>query len=53
MINTYNISKWPTKHAQLKIWVIEMAEMCQPIELYGATDQKRKKNCSSKRQSAQ
>ena len=30
MVNTYNITMWPTKHAQLKIWVIEMAEMCQP-----------------------
>lgn len=30
MVNTYNITNWPTKHAQLKIWIIEMAEMCQP-----------------------
>jgi len=30
MLTSYNITNWPTKHAQLKIWVIEMAEMCQP-----------------------
>lgn len=30
MLTIYNITNWPTKHAQLKIWIIEMAEMCQP-----------------------
>jgi len=34
MFITYNVSSWPTKHAQLKIWIIEMAELCQPDRIY-------------------
>jgi len=30
MSSMYGVSNWPTKNAALKIWVIEMAEMCQP-----------------------
>jgi len=30
MVQTYNVAKWPTQNAELKAWVIEMAEMCQP-----------------------
>jgi len=34
MFITYNVSSWPTKHAQLKIWIIEMAELCQPDRIH-------------------
>lgn len=30
MVQSYNVSKWPTQNARLKTWIIEMAEMCQP-----------------------
>jgi phosphoenolpyruvate carboxykinase (GTP) len=30
MLQKYNVAKWPTQNAELKAWVIEMAEMCQP-----------------------
>ncbi|MBM4311030.1 MAG: phosphoenolpyruvate carboxykinase (GTP) [Deltaproteobacteria bacterium] len=29
-MNIYRVADWPTKNAALKVWVIEMAEMCQP-----------------------
>ncbi|HOS58913.1 MAG TPA: hypothetical protein PK661_02345, partial [Syntrophorhabdaceae bacterium] len=44
MANTYNITNWPTKHASLKIWVIEMAELCQPDKIVwcnGSEEEKR------------
>lgn len=30
MNTIYRVADWPTKNAALKVWVIEMAEMCQP-----------------------
>ncbi|HPN97887.1 MAG TPA: phosphoenolpyruvate carboxykinase (GTP) [Syntrophorhabdaceae bacterium] len=45
MANTYNITNWPTKHASLKIWVIEMAELCQPDKIVwcnGSEEEKRR-----------
>jgi len=43
MNNIYQISDWPTKNAALKIWIIEMAEMCQPdniVWIDGSEDEK-------------
>ena len=43
MNNIYQISDWPTKNAALKIWVIEMAEMCQPNNIVWIDDSEEEK----------
>ena len=45
MSSMYGVSNWPTKNAALKIWVIEMAEMCQPdniVWIDGSEEEKKR-----------